>query len=205
MHRATTQVDSLEEDLRLEITARSLCRRLSSRGFLLPESTAQEILEGLRSRPLLILEGCPGTGKSALAQLLPEVLRGPASNRTLYHRDIANVGWTITDVIGGLEMIDDRVVPVLGCLTKALVAALENRGQHWLILDELNRADPREVLHPLLNVLGEERQPLKHPHLFLANSHEPVSFPIPASFRIIATNNTVDLSNTLYSLEAAVL
>jgi hypothetical protein len=74
-----------------------------------------------------------------------------------------------------------------------VIRSIETDGNHWLILDEINRGDISALLAPALDALGPE-QPgsIEHPNLFPERETQAGSIPIPGSFRIIGTMNPFD-------------
>jgi len=56
--------------------------KLRAKGFVVSDETVARIWTGLQSARVVVLQGAPGTGKSMLAKLLPEVLLPPFGERS---------------------------------------------------------------------------------------------------------------------------
>jgi hypothetical protein len=169
-----------------------LTDKLRARGFVISDDTVARIWTGLTTARIVVLQGAPGTGKSTLAKLLPEVLLPPfgESSRTFVSMD-KEVNYEVA--IGGRTITaDDRIGPELGFLSKAVVACHLSDDGHWLVIDELNRGDSDAMLTPILDALSAEHGTIEHPHMFPDESRESATLPIPASFRIIGTMNQLD-------------
>jgi len=172
--------------------SRPLAGKLRERGFVISDKTADLVWTALQSSIIVVLQGVPGTGKSTLAKLLPEVLLPPFGelSRTFVHMD---KDVTYEMAIGGRTITpDDRIGPELGFLSEAVVACHESVDGHWLVIDELNRGDSDAMLTPILDALSTGDGTIEHPHMFPDESRESVTFKIPASFRIIGTMNQLD-------------
>lgn len=168
-------------------------------------------LEGLAERCViallgghLVLAGPPGTGKTTLASLLAEAFNATLTTET------ATAEWSTFDVIGGLqpsirggnEFAVEIPEPRLGCVTEAARACADAIAQnaddpgehpehaHWLLIDELNRADIDKAIGPLYTVLGSTTA--RRVPLWFGDEDERSEIWIPDRFRIIATINSVD-------------
>lgn len=151
----------------------------------------------------LVLEGPPGTAKTTLARLLAQAFGCRSTLET------ATADWSTFDVIGGYVPArgsngQEELRPYLGHVTRtALECGRQVRRHaespdiedgsaqaHWLILDELNRAEIDKAVGGLYSVLaGEPVLPL-----WFADSPARAELHIPRRYRIIGTMNTVDAS-----------
>jgi len=181
--------------------AKALVRKLAQQNFFLNLRTATQILTKVSTHRIVILEGAPGTGKTTLARLLPQCI---LEEGTTAHHVFASVTpeWTEYQTIGGPRKIGDHFGPYLGCLTEAVLKANENRGNCWLILDEINRGDVSAFLSPLLAGTDLARGFMIHEHCFTEQCDTKAEIPIPGSFRIIGTMNTFD-KDTLFDFSEA--
>ena len=169
-----------------------LVTRLRQQNFFLPESTAKEIIQKLESRKILVLSGVPGTGKSQLARHLANIFLSDSNSS--YTQVSVFPEATSWNSIGGLRMMSEYFVPHLGWLSETVIKAVESEGNHWLILDEINRGDISALLSPVLDALGPNNTTgfIEHAHLYPDSANQTGKIPIPSTFRIIGTMNPFD-------------
>ena len=170
-----------------------------------PKVLIQRIVTGLLAGHI-VLAGPPGTGKTTLAKLVAEVFD------CSYKIETATADWSTYDVIGGLQPkitgaganVSETIAPWLGHVTEAVrqcaVAVARNLDNpadhpnqaHWLIIDEINRAEIDKAIGGLYTVLGgDRREPLR---LWFEQDPRRQALWMPGRFRIIATMNSVDTS-----------
>ena len=172
--------------------------------------TVDEVITHLTSGKNIMLFGEPGTGKTALANILLTKLCGEieqpngskAPNFTIV---TANAEWSNFDVIGGISPDDsggyyfkDGYVAEAAKLCEHSIR--ERARPHYLVIDEFNRANIDEAFGKLFTVFEyRDKQPLL--------THKETGgapFMMPPEFRIIGTMNTQD-KNTLFNVGFALM
>ncbi|HIM86397.1 MAG TPA: AAA family ATPase [Candidatus Poseidoniales archaeon] len=172
--------------------------------------TIDEVLTHLTSGKNIMLFGEPGTGKTALAnilltQLCGEIEQPNGSKIPNYSIVTANAEWSNFDVIGGISPDDsggyyfkDGYVAEAAKLCE--LSILKRGKPHYLVIDEFNRANIDEAFGKLFTVFEyRDKQPLL--------THKETGgapFMMPPEFRIIGTMNTQD-KNTLFNIGFALM
>ena len=177
-----------------------------------PKVLIERMVTGLLAGHI-VLAGPPGTGKTTLAKLVAKAFK------CTYKIETATADWSTYDVIGGLQPkitgaganVSETIAPWLGHVTEAVrqcaVAVARNLDSpadhpeqaHWLIIDEINRAEIDKAIGGLYTVLGGDRsEPLR---LWFEQDARRQALWMPGRFRIIATMNSVELHEPLGILD----
>jgi 5-methylcytosine-specific restriction protein B len=176
-----------------------LMARLETRtaGLLVDASLLREAAAALAVGHL-VLQGPPGTGKSTLARILCEAFGVD------YLPVTAHEEWSSFEVIGRHELRvaadgSEEIVGVNGFFTEAAIQCAGAFVRHsddptepqatWLLIDELNRAEPDKAFGELFTVLGTD-QPVAITLLHQRPGNN--TLVTPRRFRLIATVNSVD-------------
>lgn len=153
-----------------------------------PRHTEDQLLDLLRERRFLVLEGPPGTGKTRLAYRIAD--RIGSSTQIQFHpartyEDFV-VGLFPRPVANGLAFEVRR-----GDLLVANAEAASR--EHVLVIDEINRADLGRVLGEaiLLFEPGETSRAVRLPHTPIDH---PDTLSLHTNLRVLATRNTADRS-----------
>ncbi|CDZ54352.1 McrB family protein [Neorhizobium galegae] len=161
----------------------------------------QRALEILKRKKNLILQGPPGTGKTWLAKRLAYALIKEKDDTRLMavqfqpsmsYEDFVR-GWR-PDGLGGLKLAD-------GAFLEAIAQADDEPGRAFVIvIEEINRGNPAQILGELLTLLETDKR-VKEEGLRLAypRTTEERIF-VPPNLHIIGTMNLADRSLALVDL-----
>jgi MoxR-like ATPase len=177
--------------------------------IVLPPAVLAEAVTALRSGKHLLLSGPPGTGKSTVASALCRAVMAEQ-----FDIATATADWTTFDTIGGYMPRGGGALE----FEPGLVLRSLQRG-HWLVIDELNRADIDKAFGPLFTLLassgeadgGESvvlpfRKADKNIRVVWAERREgaPSPYALTPTWRLIGTLNVRDKA-TLFQLSFAFL
>lgn len=153
---------------------------------LFPAVDEDAVLDLLRERRFVVLEGPPGTGKTRLAYRLAD--RIGHSTRIQFH-----AARTYEDFVVGLHPRPTEEGLAFevraGDLLRAAAEAKE--GEHVLVIDEINRADLARVLGEAV-VLFEPSEPDRTVRLPYSPPGQDTAFGLPHELLVLGTRNTSD-------------
>jgi len=212
----------------LTVDADSIIKEVRSK-LAINQDVIQLLIASLLVGRNVILIGKPGTGKTALARMVAELLGYKPLVAT------ANAHWSRLDVIGGMVLKGSKPAWRSGYLVKALVEHIRCRrqecGSRWrgayLIIDEVNRADVDKAFGEFFTIFAgvnpsewvvpselveeikafDERDEYGEEFLRFVNEGllEPINgtgYRVPKDFRVICTMNYVDARNLFVVGEA---
>ncbi|WP_224769503.1 AAA family ATPase [Nocardioides ochotonae] len=167
-------------------------------GCFIPEEELEPMLERLRSKKNIVLQGPPGTGKTWLARRLAWALCNERETRRVqilqFHPSLAYEdfvrGWrpSTTSSGGGLSLED-------GPFLQMCKQAVEDPERVYvLVIEEINRGNPAQVLGELLTLLeADKRNESSAMRLAYPNTPDERFF-IPPNLYVIGTMNVADRS-----------
>lgn len=132
----------------------TLLERIRARGFTISEQIIRAYHVALRTRPLVILPGISGTGKTRLTRLYADALAGehlaPGQENERYLLVAVQPDWhNAHDLLGYYNAITGKYhpTPFLRFLQRA---AADPAARYFVCLDEMNLARPEYYLAPIL-------------------------------------------------------
>jgi ABC-type multidrug transport system fused ATPase/permease subunit len=216
-----SHLDDLEKDLKEELAESPKIRKAMdvdynvdyeelSKYYSTTEDTIKSTVMHLKSGRNIMLYGDPGTGKTALANLLLTQICGvkeakDGSQIPNYTIVTANAEWSNFEVIGGISPDDSGGYyfkdGYVADAAKSCEKTMQEEGKpHYLVIDEFNRANIDEAFGKLFTVFEyRDKQAL-----LTAKETGGAPFMMPPEFRIIGTMNTQD-KNTLFNVGHALM
>ncbi|HWQ13240.1 MAG TPA: GTPase [Roseiflexaceae bacterium] len=136
----------------------TIVERVRARGLALPERLVRAYHVALRTKPLVILPGVSGTGKTRLTRLYADAVYDVAAGQENEHYLLTAVqpDWhNARDLLGYYNAISGRfhATPFLRFLMRANA---DPAMPYYACLDEMNLARPEYYLAPILSALETE-------------------------------------------------
>ncbi|MCK4257845.1 MAG: AAA family ATPase [Halanaerobiales bacterium] len=171
--------------------------RLAYFSHLMNDFNKDEVLELLRDRRFVVLEGPPGTGKTRMAL---QILKNAYNNNGFSVQFHPNT--TYENFVGGLAPVSTtdgmgfRFEPKKGFLMEAIEGAVSNPSKLFLLhIDEINRADLSKVLGEaifLFEANAEINRSINLPYDFGGSFESKLE--LPDNLHILGTMNSTDRS-----------
>jgi len=171
-------------------------------GCFVEREKLDDILERLRTKKNLILQGAPGTGKTWLAKKVAYALMGQKDESKLrvvqFHANLSYEdfvrGWR-PHGDGKLELVDGPFLEMIFLATK------EPEKKYVMVIEEINRGNPAQIFGEMLTLLeGDKRTPdeaieLSYRRTDYEGTIERIY--IPDNLYVIGTMNIADRSLAL--------
>lgn len=136
--------------------AESIVERIARRGFTYPEAIVRSYHVALQTKPLVILPGISGTGKTRLTRLYADAVHGVASDsqpNPHYLLVAVQPDWhNAKDLLGYFNALTGTFHPT-AFLRFLQRAASDPASPYYVCLDEMNLARPEYYLAPILSAL----------------------------------------------------
>lgn len=139
-----------------------ILERIRARGFTIADQTIRAYHVALRTRPLVILPGISGTGKTRLTRLYADALLGealaPGQENERYLLIAVQPDWhNARDLLGYYNAITGKYHPT-PFLRFAQRAAADPAARYFVCLDEMNLARPEYYLAPILAAMETDER-----------------------------------------------
>ncbi|NJO04922.1 MAG: AAA domain-containing protein [Chloroflexaceae bacterium] len=132
----------------------TLVERVQGRGVALSATLIRAYHVALQTRPLVILPGISGTGKTRLTRLYADAVHGVSAEHNPYYLIVAvQPDWhNARDLLGYYNSLTGRYHPT-PFLRFLLQAQSDPQQPYFVCLDEMNLARPEYYLAPILSAL----------------------------------------------------
>lgn len=137
-----------------------IINRVRARGLTIADDLIRAYHLALQTRPLVILPGISGTGKTRLTRLYADAVHGVATGRPndRYLLVAVQPDWhNARDLLGYYNAISSKfhVTPFLRFVLRAIG---EPDAQYFVCLDEMNLARPEYYLAPILSAIETDER-----------------------------------------------
>lgn len=150
-----------------------------------------EIIEVLKEKKNIILQGAPGVGKTFVAKKLAYMLLGEEDESRVkiiqFHQS-----YSYEDFIEGYRPQNDGKFEIVSGVFKEFCEKAVNDQDHeyYLIIDEINRGNLSKIFGELFMLVENDKRGKESLHLLYSGDE----FSVPENLMIIGTMNTADRS-----------
>ena len=170
-------------------------------GCFVDQQRISNILDRLRSKKNLILQGPPGTGKTWLAKRLAWALVGRKDanhvravqfHPNLSYEDFVR-GWRPSSD-GTLDLVDGPF------LEMREAAIRDEKGKYVLVIEEVNRGNPAQILGEMLTLLEADKRDADSALELTYKREGEQGIHLPPHLYVVGTMNIADRSLALVDL-----
>jgi len=199
---AEEELEELVEDELIEVVTYGAAD-IMAEGCFLPEQELGTILKRWQEKKNLILQGPPGTGKTWLAKRLAKALIGQKNPSDDQLRVVQfHPSLSYEDFVRGYRpSADGRLALVDGvCLQVVEAARSQPDVEHVLIIEEINRGNPAQVLGEMLTLLENSKRSRAEAMELAYRKSVGEKVYVPENLYVIGTMNVADRSLALVDL-----
>ena len=206
---ALTQDDIADNDELSEEVEQTLLSAVYSvadivaEGCFVPEAELSSMLSQWRSKKNLILQGPPGTGKTWLAKRLAKALIGQHKVSDEQLRVVQfHPALSYEDFVRGYRPGGDRRLTLTdGVFLQVVQAAIAQPDvEHVLVIEEINRGNPAQVLGEMLTLLECSKRSRADAMELAYSKVRGEKVYVPENLYVIGTMNVADRSLALVDL-----
>ena len=197
------EAEGTEEDTTPSSSASYGVADIVAEGCFVPEADLQAMLQRWQSKKNLILQGPPGTGKTWLAKRLAKALidsKSPSDEQlrvVQFHPALSYEDFVRGYRPGG----DGKLTLTDGVFLQVVEAArFQPDVDHVLIIEEINRGNPAQVLGEILTLIESSKRNKEAAMELAYPRRVGERFYVPENLYVIGTMNVADRSLALVDL-----
>ena len=197
------EVDALEEVEQMPPVIEYGVADIVADGCFVPEAELYRMLERWEEKKNLILQGPPGTGKTWLAKRLAKALIGQKSVADEQLRVVQfHPALSYEDFVRGYRPNGDgRLTLTDGLFLQVVQAAIAQPDvEHVLLIEEINRGNPAQVLGEMLTLLECSKRTRSDAMELAYSRSNGEKVYVPENLYVIGTMNVADRSLALVDL-----
>ena len=170
-------------------------------GCFINQEKLAKILERLRTKKNLILQGAPGTGKTWLAKRLAFALMGQRDDSKVravqFHPNLS-----YEDFIRGWRPVGDGKLTLVDgpFMEMVKVAAKDSTSRYVVVIEEINRGNPAQIFGEMLTLLEVDKRRADEALELSYRRSDGERIFIPDNLYVIGTMNIADRSLALVDL-----